>query len=260
MSAIWKSEEFSEGGFKALKSFSGRLVNVEEDVEGKFAIQKRFDWQDCEIIETTEPLTLKDGNFSDWMKQSGSKSSVDAKVVAKLEKFCAENKIKGSLPTCLYEKNIVWEQFIVEFDGEGADGTAMQPGYAYAPVSLVGKDEKKAPTRGRKIKEESDNEKQEPVEPESDDASESDSAEESTPVEIDIPELVHESVVKTLGDDGATRDMIARELKKTAKLRKALGEVDGGIDTVLEAMEQGDIIGSDGDFYFPVPQDDEAGF
>ena len=130
MGAIWKSDDFSEGGFKSLKRFGGRLVNVEEDVEGKFSLQKRFDWQDVEILEATEPLTIKDGNFSDWMKQSGSKNSVDAKVVVALEKFCEENKIKGSLPTCLYELNIEWEQFIVEFEGEGQDGSAMQPGFA----------------------------------------------------------------------------------------------------------------------------------
>ena len=164
MGAIWKSDEFSEGGFKSLKRFTGRLVNVEEDVEGRYSIQKRFDWQDCEILESSEPLTLKDGNFSDWMKQSGSKSSVDAKVVAKLEKFVADNKIKGSLPACLYELNVEWEQFIVEFEGEGADGTAMQPGYAYAPINLVGKSDKKA-TRGRKAKDESSSEDEPEPEP-----------------------------------------------------------------------------------------------
>ncbi len=251
MSAIWKSEDFSEGGFKSLKSFSGKLVNVEEDVEGKFSIQKRFDWQDCEVIEMTEPITLKDGNFSDWMKQSGSKSSVDAKVVAALEKFCKENKIEGSLPACLYDTNIVWEQFIVEFDGEGQDGTAMQPGYAYAPISLVGK--KATPARGRKAKEE-ESETPEPEEPESSD----DAGDEVEAVEV--PELLSDKVKEILGDDGATRDMIIRDLKKTAPLRKAVAGVDGGVDAVLSAMESGNVIGSDGDFYFPAPNSEDAGF
>jgi len=261
MGANWKSEDFSEGGLKGIKRFTGRLENVEEDVEGKYAIQKRFDWQDVEILESSEPVVLKEGQFSDWMKQSGSVNSVDAKVVAHLEKFCADNKIKGSLPACLYELDIEWEQFIVEFDGEGTDGTAMQPGYAYAPIKLVGKAEKKAtPARGRKAKDAPDetesSETPEPEEPESSD--ESDSSDETV---VEVPELIRDKVIEVLGEDGATRDMIVRELKKTAKLRKALGTVEDGIEAVLGAMESSHAIGSDGDFYFPAPEEtEEAGF
>ena len=228
MGAGWARDDFSEGGLKGVKEFSGRLTNVLEDVEGRYSLQKQFNFSDVEIIESQEPVQLKDGNYTAWLKQSSNKKSVDFHIVGAMIDFCVQNNIKGELPNCLYDLNIVWKMEQFEFDGDGADGEPMKPGSGPVPLSLVGEDSKR-----KKAKPPADEE--------------GGAGEEAMPVDDTISAIVME----TIGEDGATRDMIRKATTSKAKTKKLVEAYPGGLDGILETMEANHLFESESGFYSP---------
>lgn len=228
MGAGWARGDFSEGGLKGVKEFSGRLVDVLEDVEGKYSLQKKFNFSDVEIIESQEPVVLKDGLYTAWLKQSSNKKSVDYHIVGAMIDFCEANNIEGELPGCLYDLNIVWKMEQFEFDGDGVDGEPMKPGSGPVPLSLVGKGSKR---RTAKKPDETTTEE-----------------EAATP----IPEEIAAIIKETIGEDGATRDMIRKATTSKAKNKKLVDAYPGGLDGILEALEEDHRFESESGFYSPV--------
>ena len=127
-----------------------------------------------------------------------------------------------------------------EFDGEGADGEAMNPGRGPVPVGIVGKKQ----SRGRKPKE-------------GDEEPTTNSGEATA----EVPEAVFGAVTKALGKDGATRDMIRRGINKTKKLRDLVSNFPGELDGVLTSLVAGDKLKNEDDFYYVVSEEEaDAGF
>ncbi len=221
MPGVWDVEDLTEGGLASITEFIGRLDDVEDDVEGKFGEQKELHFSDVEIIEAADDVTLDEGRYTTWVKQSNKKNSTDGKMVADWASFAAANDL-SPLPTCLYGVLIRWKKTTYEF------GDDMSPGRALIPVELIETGGKKAKT-SKKTKTTAAA-TTEAAPPSNEDEDDSDGEEAAVPAAL--VEVIH----ATIGEDGATREMIRRAVSKKQALRTALTEA-GGLDAVLEALQ-----------------------
>ncbi len=235
--AIWNSGDATEGGLRGINIFVGKLREVEEDVEGTYGTQLALHFYDVEVEDSADPVILEEGKYTTWTKQSTKKGSSNIKMLALWEVFCKTNKL-GALPGGLYDLNIRWEKTTLEF-GEG-----MSPGTVFVPTELVEAvaPVKAAPRRGRP--------KSEEVEDNADGPSSSENVPNDAIVKV---------VMATVGEDGATRDIIRRDLMKKATLRTKMTAA-GGLDAVLAYLVENGSLGEDEGFYFPgeVPSGGDA--
>ncbi len=220
MPGVWEEDDFVEGGLASIEEFTGRLTDVEEDVEGKYGLQKELHYGDVEIIKAADDVTLENGRYTTWVKQSNKKNSTDGRMSADWRQFAKDHKL-GALPDGFYGQLIRWEKTTYEF------GDEMSPGRAMIPLELLEegstKTSKKTSTKAKPAK---------PVDTEPEDSDDSDSDGDSG-----VPEELVTIIHKTVGEDGATKDMIRRAVTKTSVNRKLIAAFDGGLDAILTAME-----------------------
>lgn len=218
MPGTWEIDDFTEGGLASIEEFVGRLTEVQEDVEGKFGDQLEFHYEDVEIVEAGDDVTLDEGRLTSWVKQSGRKNSVNSRMVADMVEFAKAHDM-GPIPSCFEGLLIRYKRATYEF------GEDMSPGRAFIPTELIEEGDKKkkskttAKTKGKTTP------AAPPPEEETEDSEES-----------NVPEVLVTVIHEVVGEDGATREMIRRALTKKAAIRKALTEA-GGLDEVLSAME-----------------------
>lgn len=218
MPGVWSTDDLVEGGLASVSKFVGRLDDVEEDVEGKFGDQKELHFSDVEIIEAADDVTLEEGHYTCWVKQSNKKNSTDGRMVADWVEFAKAHDM-GPLPSCFYGVLMEWDKATYEFGGD------MNPGRAMIPVKLVEEGgKKKSASSKSKTK---TPKKTAPTPPAEDDNEDGGS---------DVPEILAIAIHAAVGEDGATREMIRRAVQKKAALRTALTAA-GGLDDVLSAME-----------------------
>ncbi len=243
--ATWNDEEFISGGLKGITKFNGQLTEIEEDIVGTYGDQMALYFDECTVLESAEEVSLEDGKYTDWIKQTNKKNSVNQMFVQHIKTFITHHKLKGGVPDALYGVDITWERLVVL---EGNEDKGMSPGICLVPVALVGQE---APAKGRRAsKTEEDSEpptrkrRATTPEPEGDEDGESAS----------IPSELTEFILGIIGEDGATRDLIRRDITKKTALRK-LQIAAGGLDPVLAHMvEGGGIVEEDGTYFLP---DDE---
>lgn len=221
MPGVWDTDELVEGGLASVSELIGRLSDVEDDVEGKFGLQKELHYHDVEIVEAADDVTLNEGRYTTWVKQSNKKNSTDGRMLADWTEFAKAHDM-GPLPSCFYDVLIRWRRATYEF------GDDMNPGRALIPVELIEEGGKKKST-GSKVRIEP---KPAAAAPAAAAPATSEEPEEGN----DVAEVLVTAIHETVGDDGATREMIRRALSKKAALRTALTAA-GGLDTVLSAME-----------------------
>ena len=225
MPGVWEEDDFVEGGLASIEEFTGRLTDVEEDVEGKYGLQKELHYGDVEIIKAADDVTLENGRYTTWVKQSNKKNSTDGRMSADWRQFAKDHKL-GALPDGFYGQLIRWEKTTYEF------GDEMSPGRAMIPLELLEGDSKKTSksktsTKAKPVK---------PTKPADEDEPE-DSDDSDDGGDSGVPEELVTIIHKTVGEDGATKDMIRRAVTKTSINRKLIAAFDGGLDAILEAME-----------------------
>lgn len=199
MAAIWDSSKAIEGGFKGIKKIRAKLSNVEDDIEGQYGTQIRLTFKDVEVLESEEPVVVRDGYLQTYVKQSNRANSVNMKMLRDWELFARQYGL--TIPNGLLNKDLVWENKTYPFQGEG-----MSPGKAYVPIAFSSLPSTDVPS----------------VPP---------------PPDEELVGLIRHLV----GDDGATRDIIRRELIKKASLREKL-ESMGGLERVINFMTENNLL------------------
>ncbi len=250
--ATWNDEEFISGGLKGITKFNGQLTEIEEDIEGLYGDQMALYFDECTVLESAEEVSLEDGKYTDWIKQTNKKNSVNQMFVQHIKTFITHHKLKGGVPDALYGVDITWERLVVL---EGNEDKGMSPGMCLVPVALVGQE---APAKGRRASAKTEEEPAAPPrrrrraapdpEPEDEEppATEGDDGGEPT----NVPSELTEFVLGIIGEDGATRDLIRRDVTKKTALRK-LQTAAGGLDTVLAHMVEAESIVEEDGTYFP---------
>ena len=222
MGSSWDVEDLTEGGMASIQSFIGRLDEVEGDVEGKFGLQEEYRFSDVEIIEAGDDVTLDEGRLTSWVKESDKKNSTRGKMLVDWTEY-AKAQSMGPLPSCFYGVLIRYNKETYEF------GDDMNPGRAFVPVEII---ESEPATTGKKTTGKKAATK--PVEPETPPEPEA-SDEPTDSDDIDIPDVLRHIIMETIGDEGATHEMIRRAVSKKKTLRDA-SSAAGGLDEVLAGM------------------------
>ena len=212
----WDDSGFTEGGMKAIVLFQGKLVDMEEGIEGTYGQQVRFDFEDVEVLTCLdENFELEGDELSDWIKDSPRKSGLKYRAFMAMKDFAQEQGI-GPVPSCFEGLDLIWERKEFEF-GEG-----MTPGKALIPVALA---------EGF-VASDSDDDDDDTVE---------------VPAnlsEVKVPEKVQALIVETCGEDGATGDTVKRALLKKKALRTSIDEL-GGHEFVLNALVAQEVLVED---------------
>lgn len=246
MPAVWNDEEFVSGGLKGITKFRGQLTEIEEDIAGKYGDQLALYFDECTVLESAEEISLEDGKYTDWIKQTNTKNSKNQAFVRHITTFIKDHKLKGGVPDALYGQDLIWERQVVI---EGNEEAGMSPGMCLVPIAM-GEDE--APKGRRASKTEGPEPEAKPTRRRRAAAEPED--EEPPATEGSIPSELTEFVLGVVGEDGATRDLIRRDITKKAAMAKAQ-RAAGGLDAVLAHMvEEGGIVEEDGTFFLP---DDE---
>ncbi len=231
---VWDVDDLVEGGLASIEEFTGRLTDVEADVEGKFGAQKELHFEEVEILKAADDVTLEEGRYTTWVKQSNKKNSTDGKMIADWTEFAKAHDL-GPLPSCFYGVLIRWEKTTYEF------GDDMSPGRAMIPVELLEEGGSKAKTKTKAKTSTKTKASAPPTE-------EPDTEEETVPPsDSDVPEEIQKLVLDTVGEEGATKDMIRRVITKTSANRKLIAAYEGGIDGILTALE--DVLDEDDGTY-----------
>ena len=238
MPGTWNVDDLTEGGLASITEFIGRLDDVEDDVEGKFGDQKELHFSDVEIIEAADDVTLDEGRYTTWVKQSNKKNSTDGKMVADWAAFAQANDL-GELPGCFFGVLMRWKKVTYEF------GDDMSPGRALVPTEIIETGGKKAKTKTKTKTKSTEPAAAAPPSNEDEDDGEDEGS--------SVPEALVEVIHATIGEDGATREMIRRALSKKQALRTALTEA-GGLDAVLDALQSIEV---DDGTYTLVEEDEE---
>ena len=144
--AVWNDEEFISGGLKGITKFRGQLTEIEEDVDGKFNTQLALYFDECVVLESAEEVSLEDGKYTDWIKQTNKKNSVNQAFVGHLQTFIKAHKLKGGVPDALYGQDIIWERQEVT---EGDEEQGMSPGMCLVPIALA--EDEPAPTSDQEL-------------------------------------------------------------------------------------------------------------
>jgi len=226
MPAVWNEDDFSESGLKSIEAFTGKLYEVEEDIENDrtlddgtrlTGLQTAFHWEEVEDVESPEPVKLEGGKLTSWVKQKSSKNSTFHRMFKDWSTFAQSAGI-APLPSGLFGKRIRWERKTYSY---GAD---FNPGRAFVPVSLVTIAEAKRPV--------------------------------GPPVAPSVPsDKLQGFITDQVGEDGATLDIIRRAVVKAgAKAKKAVEDA-GGLESILEyIVGTGALTEADG--YYTKPGDD----
>lgn len=237
--AVWTDDDFTEGGLASVVEFIGRLTEVQEDVEGKFGDQLELHFEDVEIVEAGDDVTLDEGRLTSWVKQSNKKNSTNGRMYTEWKEFTQAHDMEG-LPDCFYGVLMRWKKSTYEF------GDDMNPGRAMIPVEVMEEGGKKKTNKKAGSKAPAKPSKSaKPAKPEP--------PEEPDDEGNGVPEILVEAIHGAVGEDGATREMIRRVIKQKAPLRKALAEF-GELDDVLTAME--DTLDEEDGTYTRVEDDD----
>lgn len=241
MPGIWDRDDFKEGGMKGITQFTGKLSEVEEDVEGRdfgqgARSQLALHFYDVEIEESADEVALEDGKLTDWINQSSKRSSVNAVWVGALADFATANELDvANLPDCLYDIEMRFKRITLVAANEER---GMSAGRALVPVEIIDSKPKKKAKKTEPVKAK----KSKPAPVEDDD--EDDEAEEGG-----LDSGFVKFVVAAVGEDGSTRDLIRRDIVKKAPMRKIMTEF-GGLDTCLEYLVEHDhIVEDDGTYY-----------
>lgn len=216
MPGFWDNDEFQESGFASIKKFSGVLVDVEDDVEGDYGSQIAFHWEDVELLEAGDDVSLDNGEYTSWIKQSSRKGSTNDRVVAAYKEFKADNELEGSMEYFKFLQGVrcIFERQTYDF------GKKINPGSAFVPVELDGGSSKKASKSKAKAKDE--------------EAEESD----------ELDEKLVAAVIAAVEDEGQTSALIKAALNKKASTRKLLNDA-GTIKSVLAQMVEAGLIEED---------------
>jgi len=224
----WNPDEFVKGGRAGIERFYGKLKEVEEDVEGDYGPQVALYFEEVRIIEAADEVDLEDGEFTDWIKQSSKQNSVNHKMVTEWVEFAKAHKL-GPLPDSLYGLDLEWKKATYDYGTDRRTGEALNPGRAFVPVGYAEEEKKPKGKPKGKPKDESKDESSEPA--------------------GDLPDDLVEVIMGVIGEDGATRDIIRREVVKKAATRKLMSEA-GGLDKVLDAMKEAGHLTNEDEFYF----------
>jgi hypothetical protein len=216
--APWLSDELVEGGLKGIESFKGRLVEVEEDVEGDFGMQLALHFEDVEVLESAEPIELEDGLFTTWIKQSKKRNSSNGKMLMSWETFAKAHNLMP-LPKGFLGKMLEWKKEVYDY------GEKVNPGSAYVPVKLLEKTVGRVKVIGN-IAAPAAKSKSIPKQPPADEMDEGE-----TP-EIDEG-LVAE--IKAAIGTGATREVIKGALIRKMATRNKVSAA-GGLKVVLDVL------------------------
>lgn len=249
MPAVWGEDEFQSGGLKGITKFVGELDEIEDDVEGKFGMQLALYFSEVEVLESVDEVSLEDGKYTDWIKQSNRTGSVNEAFATNIREFIKDHDLGKSVPDSIYGNRIIWErQTVVEGDEE----KKMSPGTCLVPIALEGEEDEKPAKKSKASKSSKSTEKKgrkakpEPEpEPDEDDDSENESS---------IPDTLVDFIVETVGEDGATRDLIRRNITKKTPMRKAMTEA-GGLETVLDYLVENERLTEEDGTYFQPEED-----
>lgn len=258
MPAVWTDDEFVSGGLKGITKFSGQLTEIEEDVDGKFGDQLALYFDECEVLEAAEEVSLEDGKYTDWIKQTNKKNSVNQAFVNHITTFIKSHKLKGGVPDALYGLDLIWERTIV-IEGNEEDG--MSPGLCLLPIAMSDEAPAKPAktTKSRRVAPPADDEEEAAppkrarrsraaaTTPPPDDTDEDSS---------DFPIALTTFIVSRVGEDGATQDLIRRDIAKKLAMKKLKDAVDGGLEAVLSHMvEAGTLTEDEGTYFLPEEED-----
>lgn len=234
----WNRTDFVEGGVRGVTVFDGVLIEVEEEVPGKFEkLQDIYHFSDVVITESQEEVTLENDELTSYCTHSRRKNSTAGHLAELWMDFCEAHNL-GSPPDSLYGVRASYRRESFDF------GPDMNPGTGFVPVALLDKPGKangakvaaKAPVKA-------------PAAPRGNRPPAGKVAEEigdTTPITFSA-ELV--LLAKSIaGEDGATRDLLRRELTKKASLRSQVVAA-GGIDAVLALLVEADILAEDDGVY-----------
>ena len=216
--SVWDSTDFVDGGLKSIVRFRGKLRETEEDVEGEYGAQVALHFYDVEILEAGDDVHLEEGLYTDWIKQSVKKNSVNHRMIGKWEEAALELDIKWAGAKTFVDRDLVWERQVV-WEPNSDD---MSPGKALIPISLG--DAAKASTDKRTTP-----------------------SEETTEGNDDISDELVEFITQATGD-GLTGALIKRAVTKKVKMKNAMVKA-GGLDTVIEYMVENDLLVEDDGTY-----------
>jgi len=251
--AVWNDDEFVSGGLKGITKFQGQLTEIEEDVEGKYGDQLALYFDECTVLESAEEVSLEGGKYTDWIKQTNKKNSVNQAFVSNIATFIKAHKLKGGVPDALYGVDIIWERQVVI---EGDEEAGMSPGLCLLPIALA--DDEPAPAtkarKGRAAAPPADEEEEAPAKPAR--RRRSAAAEPPAEEESDVPKELTDFILSRVGEDGATQDLIRRDIAKKLAMKKLKDAVDGGLEAVLTHMvSEGLLTEDDGTYFLPEEED-----
>lgn len=209
----WNDSDFTEGGMKAVMKFRGKLVDLEEDIEGTYGLQVRFDFEDVEVLECSDKnFELEGDELSDWIKDSPAKKGLKGRAFHRMVDFAKQHSM-GPVPSCFEGMDLIWER--QEFDF----GEDMSPGKAFIPVAL------------------------------GEDFEDSDGDDNEVDLsKVEIPDKVRDLIVEIAGEDGATGDTVKRALTKKKTIRTVVEELGGHAAILSALVEQGVLTEDEGVF------------
>ncbi len=255
MPAVWNDDEFVSGGLKGINKFQGQLTEIEEDVSGKFGEQLALYFDECEVLESAEEVSLEGGKYTDWIKQTNKKNSVNQAFVEGITKFIKAQKLKGGVPDALYGLDIIWERTVVI---EGDESEGMSPGLCLLPIALASEVEEAKPA-GRKgraaapVASDDEEETEEAPAPPKRQRRSRAAATEPPPSdddESDIPADLVAFILTRVTEDGVTQEIIRRDIAKKLAMKKLRDSVDGGLETILAHMVESEALTEDEGTYF----------
>lgn len=215
MPGFWDEDDFQESGFASIKRFSGILVDVEDDIEGDYGSQIAFHYEEVELLEAGDDVTLDEQKFTRWIKQSSRTNSTNQQVVKGFRKFKDDQSLDGDMAYFKFAQGLrlVYELQTYDF------GAKINPGTAFIPVDLADLDEKPAKASSKRSK----------------------AVVEDTE---EIDEKLVKKILDAVDEEGLTAALIKATLNKKASTRKML-DASGGIKTVLSALVDGGVLEED---------------
>ena len=215
----WNREDFKEGGTKGITEFIGVLDEVEDEVPGKFdKLQDVYHFSAVEITQSEEDVTLENDELVTYTTHSRRKNSTSGKLAELWMDFCDAQRL-DSPPDSLYGMPIRYKRETFDF------GPDMNPGSGFVPVEIPDAKPSKKVRGAAQVTHSGRNGK-------------------NAPPALDAKLVA--LAVATAGEDGATRDLLRRELTKRASDRASIVAL-GGIDTYLTLLvESGDLTEDDG--------------
>ncbi len=245
--AVWNDDEFVSGGLKGITKFQGQLSEIEDDIEGKYGTQYALYFDECVVLESAEEVSLEGGKYTDWIKQTNKKNSKHQAFVRLITAFIKDHKLKGGVPDALFGQDIIWERQTV-IEGDEDDG--MSPSMCLVPIALADDE----PPKGRRAAAPPVDDEEAPAKPAR--RRRSAAAEPPEESESDVPKELTDFILSRVGKDGATQDLIRRDIAKKLAMKKLKDAVDGGLEAVLTHMvSEGVLTEDDGTYFLPEDED-----